>query len=120
MKNQPESMLQCMAQMVFDKKGFNLLALDVRGVSTITDYFLIAEGNGERHVRALSKSLQEKMAQFGEAPYRVEGEENGDWIVLDYLDIIVHLFAPGMRDRYRLEEVWKEGKIFDLELSVVK
>lgn len=114
------AVLNSIAQTVFDKKGFNILALDVRDVSTLTDFFLIAEGNVDKHVVALAKAVIEKLKQEGESPIHVEGLDQGDWVVVDYLEIVIHLFKPGIRDKYRLEELWREGKIVDLEFMLAK
>lgn len=112
--------LNSIAQTIFDKKGFNILALDVRGVSTLTDFFLIAEGNVDKHVVALAKAVIEKLKQEGERPLHVEGLDQGDWVVIDDLEIVIHLFKPGLRDKYRLEELWREGKIVDLDFMLAK
>jgi ribosome-associated protein len=117
MTNQLVKVLEDIGQTIFDKKGFNILSLDVRGVSTITDYFIIAEGTVDRHVKALANSVIEKLEEHGEKPFRVEGEKNGDWIVIDCGDIVVHLFMAGLREKYSLENIWKEGKIVDLHIS---
>lgn len=112
-----DRVLNIIGQILFDKKGFNILALDVRGISTLTDYFLIGEGNVDRHVIALAKEVIERLKQEGEVPAHVEGLDQGDWVVIDYLEIVVHLFKPGMREKYRLEELWREGEIVDLNLK---
>lgn len=109
--------LNAIAQVVFDKKGFNILALDVRNVCTLTDFFLIGEGNVDKHVMALAKEVVEMMKKRGEFPKHVEGMKTGDWVVVDFDSIVVHLFKPGLRDRYRLEELWKEGQVIDLDLK---
>jgi ribosome-associated protein len=114
MKRDPAQLLNVMAQWLFDKKGFNILALDVRGVSTLTDYFLIAEGNVDKHVIALAQGVIEQLKHYEEIPLHVEGLTQGEWVVIDYLDIVVHLFKPGLRDKYRLEELWHDGQIVDL------
>ena len=113
-----EMYLQEICQKISDKKGFNILTLDVRGVCGITDYFIIAEGNVERHVQGLAKNIQEIMSNHKMKPYHIEGEQTGDWIVLDYADIMVHLFIPDMREKYMLEQVWKGGKIVDIQTAV--
>ena len=84
-------LLNFIAQVVFDKKGTNILALDVRGLSTITDYLLIAEGGVDRHVTAIAKTVEDELRKIGERPAYVEGMQNGDWIVLDYHQVMVHL-----------------------------
>lgn len=116
MRDDPARILNIIAQTLLDKKGFNILALDVRGISTLTDFFLIAEGNVDKHVLGLAKEIVEKLKKEGIAPSHTEGLDQGEWVVIDYLEIVVHLFKPGLRDKYRLEELWREGKIIDLEL----
>jgi ribosome-associated protein len=120
MKNEPESLLNTIGQTLFDKKGFNILALDVKGISTLTDYFVIAEGNVDRHVIALAKEIVKKLKEQEIYPSHIEGLEQGDWIVVDYMEIVVHIFKPGLREKYRLEELWNDGKIVDLKFNVVK
>ena len=117
MKIDSSSILSIIAQVVFDKKGFNILALDVRGVSTLTDYFLIAEGNVDKHVVGLAKGIIGTLKKEGETPIHVEGIDQGDWVVIDYQEIVIHLFKPGLRDKYRLEELWREGLIVDLTFA---
>jgi len=113
----PQSFIQILAKKIYDKKGFNILALDVRGVCFLTDYFLIAEGNVERHVTALSNEVVKTAEEAGYEPLYVEGMKGGGWVVVDLGQIIVHLFAPELRDKYALEQLWNEGEIIDLELT---
>ena len=119
MKNNLFNSIQLIAQAIYDKKGLNILALDVRGVSTITDFILIAEGNVDRHVQALAQGVMDLMEEKKEKLYHVEGMQTGDWVVLDYLEVMVHLFMPGLRDKYCLEELWKEGKVVDLNIVII-
>lgn len=120
MNKNPFELLNRIAQTIYDKKGFNILALDVRGVSTMTDFFLIAEANADKHVISLGKHVVETLRKEGERTVHTEGLTEGDWVVLDFMEIVVHLFKPGMRDKYRLEELWQEGKIVDLKIEVSK
>ena len=113
-------MLSQIAQIIYDKKGSNILALDVKGLSSITDYLLIAEGNVDRHVISIAKAVVELMGDRGENPTHTEGLQTGDWIVLDFSEVIVHLFQPGLREKYSLEKLWKEGEIVDLSIDVSK
>jgi ribosome-associated protein len=110
--------LEAVCQKIYDKKGFNILALDVRGVSSMCDFFVIAEGNVERHVCALCQSVVELLKEEGQKPLHLEGDHTGDWAVLDYGNIIIHLFTPEMREKYRLEQVWKEGKVVDINFHI--
>ena len=110
--------LGLLSQVIYDKKGFNILGLDVRGVSSMTDYFLIAEGNIDRHVRAIAKEVIDVMKSEHMHLLHVDGMDGGDWVVLDYLNIIIHLFVPELRDRYRLEELWKKSRIISLNIDI--
>lgn len=112
--------LSAIAQVIYDKKGFNILALDVKGLSSITDFLLIAEGNVDRHVSAIAQAIQDELAEKGEKPVHVEGVKTGDWAVLDYGDVVVHIFSPGLRERYSLERLWKDSKIVDVAIDVSK
>jgi len=112
-----KSLLEAICQRIYDKKGFNLLVLDVRGLSTMCDFFIIAEGNVERHVQALLRAVSEQMSEQKRSPYHTEGERTGDWAVLDYGDIIVHFFIPEMREKYAIEQVWRAGSIVDIAPS---
>ncbi len=120
MKSTPLEMLNCIAQVIYDKKGFNILALDVRGLSNITDYIVIAEGNVDRHVSSIGRSIVKELEEKGIDPVHVEGFQTGDWVVLDYVDIMVHLFMPGLREKYSLERLWNESKIVDLDIDISK
>ena len=120
MKRTESEILNLIAQVIYDKKGMNILALDVQGLSNIADFLLIAEGNVDRHVTAIARSIVEELHERGENPVHVEGLQTGDWIVIDYSGIMVHLFMPGYRERYSLEKLWSESKIVDLEIDVSK
>lgn len=115
MKRNPVKMLNKIAQIIYDKKGLNILALDLKGQCSITDYLLIAEGNVDRHVISIARAIVEG---FKEIPIHIEGLANGDWIVLDFSDIVVHLFQPGLREKYSLEKLWTESQIVDLAIEV--
>lgn len=110
--------LNAIAQAIFDKKGMNILALDVHEISSLTDYVIIAEGNIDKHVIAIAHGIIDYLEKLGQAPIYVEGMRTGDWVVIDYLHIMVHLFMPGMREKYQLEQLWREGHIVDLQIDV--
>jgi ribosome-associated protein len=118
MNQNHQLILDTIAQAIFDKKGINILVLDLRGISTIADFVVIAEGNVDRHVIAIGHAVEQVLKEQGIRPVHVEGMPSGDWVVLDYLQIMVHIFMPGMRDKYQLETLWKEGKIVDVHIDV--
>jgi ribosome-associated protein len=117
-KFDPSLYLNAIAQTIYDKKGSNILARDIREISTLTDYVIIAEGNVDKHVIAIGSAIIEHLEQLGQPPIYVEGIKTGDWVVIDYLHIVVHLFMPGMRDKYQLEQLWRKGHIVDLHIDV--
>jgi ribosome-associated protein len=116
-KNQRTEMLQKIAQTIYDKKGFNILTLDVRHFSSMTDYIILAEGSIDRHLQALSNAVQKNLLEIQERPWRVDGEQSG-WIVLDYGDVIVHLLLPEFREKYALEQLWRMGEIMDIKINI--
>ncbi len=120
MTNQMQKQLNSIAQALYDKKGFNILVLDVREICTMTDYFIIAEGSVDRHVKALSQTIMDELAQQGQHPMHVEGQQAADWVVLDYSDFVIHLFIPELREKYGLEDVWKKGKIVDVNIVTTR
>ncbi len=93
-----------------DKKAIDVVELDLRGVLGYTDYFVIATGNTDRQTRAIHDRIHEGMKkEHGQLPRRVEGLPEARWILMDYLDVIVHVFTPEAREYYRLEQLWGEA-----------
>ena len=92
-----------------DKKAIDLVELDLRGVLGYTDYFVICSGNTDRQTKAIHDAVNEGMKKdHGILPRRVEGLSESRWILLDYLDVVVHVFTPETRDLYALERLWGE------------
>jgi len=118
MKRPPLEILNQIAQIIYDKKGSNIFALDVREISSITDYIVIAEGNVDRHVCAIARAVMDDLREKGDRSIHVEGLQTGDWVVIDFIGIMVHLFMPGLRERYSLEKLWEASRIVDLEIDV--
>lgn len=112
--------LDLIAQAIYDKKGFNILALDLRGISSMTDYVIIAEGSVDRHVKSLATSIRHQLGSVKITPYQVDGEKDAEWVVMDYGDVMIHLFIPDVREKYNLEELWNKAKIVDLDIVVDK
>lgn len=93
-----------------DKKGEDIRAIDISEISILSDYFIIASGNNENQVQALVDNVEEKMQEAGYANPRVEGYRSASWILLDYEDIVIHVFDKENRAFYDLERVWKDGR----------
>ena len=97
-------------KLLSDKKGENIVYIDVHEKSSLCDYFVIAGGGSSTSVQALADHVEEKMEkEFGELPSRKDGGREGRWNVLDYGDVIVHIFNDEMRDFYNLERLWENG-----------
>ena len=93
-----------------DKKANNIVFLDVEKKTSLCDYFIIAGGRSKTQVQSLAENLEEKLKkEYDIIPQRVEGVQGGRWAVLDYADVIVHLFGDEERDFYRLERLWEDG-----------
>ncbi len=84
-----------------------MIALDVKGRSTVTDTIIVASGTSQPHIRALYDDIQRQLKQDGVACYRRSGDMEGGWMVLDYVSVIVHLFLPEIREYYDLEALWE-------------
>lgn len=95
------------ADIIADKKGDDIVILDVEGLTIIADNFVVASASNENHVKTLAEEVQMKLAQDGDVPLRSEGEAEGRWIVIDYGDVLVHLFHRKERDFYQLERLWE-------------
>jgi ribosome-associated protein len=109
--------LSHIAQTIYDKKGFNILVLDVRKFSTMTDYYIIAEGNVDRHVKAISQAIADELHQMNNDPLFIEGKQEGDWVVLDYGAFVIHLLISELREKYALEDLWRKGEIVDVVID---
>ena len=93
-----------------DKKASDVLLLDIRDITTIADYFVICNGNNTRQIQAIAESLQEELKKQGAQLLYREGVADTGWILLDFGDVIVHIFGPKEREYYRLERLWSEAK----------
>ena len=93
-----------------EKKAQDITALDVRGLSSITDYMIVCTGSSDTNVRAIAESVREKLAAKGERPLSAEGLQEGTWILLDYVDFVVHVFHAEKRLFFGIEELWADAK----------
>ena len=106
----PEQLAHTIAEYASDKKAIELVELDLRGVLGYTDYFIVCTGNTDRQVKAIHDGIHQGMKDdHGLLPRRVEGLSEARWVLMDYLDVIVHVFTPDARDFYRLEQLWGEA-----------
>ena len=97
-----------------DKKAEDITVLDIGEVSSIADYFIIANGNNANQLTAMEDAVDEAMYTHGVHQKQVEGTGNSTWILMDYQDIIVHLFSKEDRQFYDLDRIWRDGKVVDV------
>lgn len=100
---------------ILDRKGENIVCIDLRNIeNAVCDYFIICEGNSNIQVEAIADSVEETVKkQLGQRPYRSEGWENALWILIDYVNVVVHVFQRETRQFYNLESLWADGELVD-------
>jgi ribosome-associated protein len=94
-----------------DKKAEDIILLDLKGITSFTDYFVICTATSNRMLNALADGVIEKTLEAYKRKARIEGKPDAGWLVVDYGDIVVHIFDEDLRRYYKLEELWKEGKV---------
>ena len=113
----PEALAGRLAEIADDKRASDLVALDVRGLVGYTDFLVICTARNERQAKAIHDEVYHRIKRGGRLPARVEGEQEGEWILMDYLDAVLHVFTPDLRDRYRLDVLWGEAERLELDLA---
>ena len=108
--NQSKEMTKLAIAALEDKKANDVRVIDIAGVSVIADYFVIASGSNTNQVQAMADSVREALGRAGHEPRQIEGYGSANWILMDYNDIIVHIFSDESRTFYDLERIWRDGK----------
>lgn len=108
--NQSKEMTKLAIAALEDKKANDVRVIDIAGVSVIADYFVIASGSNTNQVQAMADGVREALGRAGHEPRQVEGYGSANWILMDYNDIIVHIFSDESRTFYDLERIWRDGK----------
>ncbi|MEO2082629.1 MAG: ribosome silencing factor [Desulfurobacteriaceae bacterium] len=101
--------LRTALKLALDKKAENPVIIDLRGLTSLADYFLIVSANSDTHARTIADEIKKKFKEMGILPVNVEGYQQGNWILLDYGDLIVHIFRPEFRELYNLESLWMDA-----------
>lgn len=96
-----------------EKKAENIRVIDISKVSVLADYFIIAEGKNRNQIQALTDSVEKDLGKAGAAPKQIEGYESANWVLMDYADIIIHIFDNENRLFYDLERIWRDGICVD-------
>lgn len=110
MSQTSETLALGVAQALYDKQATEIRVLDVRGVSTVTDICVVASGTSAPHLKALQKAAVTFLKSQQESHYRISGEADSGWVLLDAFTVVVHIFAPEAREYYDIESLWKGAK----------
>ena len=115
----PDELISLIVQGIEDIKGQNISLLDLRNIeNTVCDYFIICNGNSNTQVNAIVSSVQKNVSKnIREKPYQIEGVENAEWVLMDYVNVVVHVFQKHKREYYDIENLWGDAKITEIETS---
>jgi len=105
----PRELAESVAALALDRKAADVVVLDLREISSVTDYFVICTGRSDVHVRAIVERIETALAERGERPLAREGVAHGAWALLDYGDVVIHVFQPDSRAFYDLERLWSQA-----------
>jgi ribosome-associated protein len=114
-----DDLISVIIQGIEEVKGENIQLLDLRDIeNTVCDYFIICSGNSNTQVKAISGSIQKTVSkQVKDKPWHIEGENNAEWILMDYVNVAVHIFQKQIRDFYDIESLWGDAKITEITPS---
>jgi len=115
----PDELITLIIAGIEDIKGQNISILDLRSIeNSVCDYFVICDGNSNTQVNAIVNSIQKKVSKSAhEKPYQIEGEDNAEWVLMDNINIMVHVFQKHKREYYAIENLWGDAKITEIETS---
>jgi ribosome-associated protein len=109
------ALAQRAAQVALENKAQDVVLLDLRGITDVTDFFVIASGTSDTHVRGVGEHVLEELKKEGSPAHHMEGLEKGRWVLLDFVDFVVHVFHPTLRNFYQLERLWADAVPVPLE-----
>ena len=99
------------ARIAYAKKGFDIKILNLQGISSVCDYFVIVSGSADVQVKAIARAVDDELREEGYKPYHTEGMNEGNWILIDYIDVVVHVFYEPTRQFYSLEKLWGDAPV---------
>ncbi len=103
------------AELALDKKGFDVKIIDISHLELSFDYFVVVSGTIDQHVKAMFNHIRKELSKEGEKPINYEGDNNYKWALIDYVDVVVHIFDQENREFYKIEEVWESAKIEEIK-----
>jgi ribosome-associated protein len=119
-RKSPENVKEMAMKALDADKAVDIEALDLRGLTSIADYMIVATGTSSRHVNSLAVKLAERLSILGLKDIRLEGQENSDWVIVDAGDVIIHLFREEVRDFYNIEKIWNTPPRASVELVTAR
>ncbi|MFP3903645.1 MAG: ribosome silencing factor [Armatimonadota bacterium] len=111
MEQHPQEKVQIAVESILERRGQDVVVMDMRDVTTICDYFVICHGLSPTHIDALAEEVQQQMKADGHLPFHIEGSKDGRWVIQDYLEVVVHIFTQEARRFYDLQRLWSDAKI---------
>jgi ribosome-associated protein len=115
LKQTPLSIARTAGKLALSKKGYDVKILKLKKISSICDYFVIVSGDVDIHVKAIAEAIDEGLLSKGVKPWHREGVSAGKWILLDYIDVVVHVFQKTVREFYALEKLWGDAPVEELK-----
>ena len=111
-----DSMAEAIIRGLQEKKGKDIVMLDLRNLnSSVTDIFIVCHGDSSTHLEGLARSVEETVeTEIGESPFHIEGKQNAQWILMDYISVVVHIFQPEQRAYYGIERLWADAHIHEI------
>lgn len=113
-----EETVHNIAQLAWDKKGQDIVIMDLRQLTNVTDFFILVSGESELHIKALYEHIENELKKNQVKAWHREGIQQLSWVLLDYIDIVVHIFRPESREYYSLEKLWADAKIIRFQENV--
>ncbi len=110
-----EELIKAAVKILDGKKAEDIRVIEIRDLTIIADYFIIADGTSVTQTRALADELEFRIKEMGREPRQVQGNNGSNWIILDYSDVVIHIFYKETRDFYNLERLWSDGRDVDIK-----
>ncbi|MCE7934020.1 MAG: ribosome silencing factor [Chlorobi bacterium CHB2] len=107
----PKTIARWCAEGMIEKKAKDIVIMDIRGLTDIADFFVVCSADSDTQLRAIADSVMDTMREYDIKPYRTEGWQGEQWIILDFVEVVVHVFYKEARDFYKIERIWSDAKI---------
>ena len=114
MKNSSKKLSNLIANLILNKKGTDIKILDVRELTSLTEFFIICTSDSAPKTRAITEYIKEELKKLGTKPWHIEGLEKMEWVLLDYVDIVINIFNPETREYYNIERLWTDARITEV------